>query len=474
MNDNDIAIKVSNLSKCYQIYSQPHDRLKQSVYPRLQRLVGKPSQQYFREFWALKDVSFEIGKGETVGIIGRNGSGKSTLLQMICGTLGPTAGEVETRGRVAALLELGAGFNPEFTGRENVYMNATVLGLSQAEIDDRFAAIAAFADIGDFIEQPVKHYSSGMYARLAFAVAISVKPNILIVDEALSVGDEAFQRKCFARMEQIKADGATILLVSHSGALITQLCDRAILLNRGRSLYTGKPKQAVAWYQKLAAAPEVATRKIIQKMMREQVCNSSSGLDTKDDDNVSLSSGSALNICSHTGNISANGDVESEFQLVAKWDEHLKSQSAVIFEKNGAEISDVRIETLAGIKVNCLVSRERYQLRYRVKFDRDAKTIKCHFGIRTVTGVTVGGAMAPHRMENLPIVDANSELDVSFEFDCYLIPGIYFFNCGVTADGEVLHRNMDVVMFRVEESDSNYSVGFVDFCIKADCLRIEK
>ena len=196
----DIAISVQNLSKCFQIYDNPRDRLKQFVLPRMQR----EPKQYFREFWALKDVSFEIKKGETVGIVGRNGSGKSTLLQLICGTLNPTGGSVQTNGRIAALLELGSGFNPEFTGRENVYMNAAVLGLSKSEVDARFDDIAAFAEIGQFIEQPVKTYSSGMTVRLAFSIAINVDPEILIVDEALSVGDELFQRKCFSRIEAIR------------------------------------------------------------------------------------------------------------------------------------------------------------------------------------------------------------------------------------------------------------------------------
>ncbi len=201
MSSDDIAIRVTNLSKSYQIYETPRDRLKQFVLPRLQRIAGQAPRQYYREFRALNNVSFDVRKGETVGIIGRNGSGKSTLLQIICGTLTPTGGTVETRGRIAALLELGSGFNPDFTGRENVYLNASVLGLPQEEIETRFDDIAAFADIGDFIDQPVKTYSSGMIVRLAFAVAINVDPDILVIDEALSVGDELFQRKCFSRIE---------------------------------------------------------------------------------------------------------------------------------------------------------------------------------------------------------------------------------------------------------------------------------
>lgn len=230
---SEIAIKVENLSKCYQIYDQPRERLKQFVLPRLQRLASFSPKQYYREFWALKDVSFEVKRGETVGIIGRNGSGKSTLLQMICGTLNPTGGDITTHGRIAALLELGSGFNPEFTGRENVYLNASVLGLTKDEIDARFDEFATFADIGEFIEQPVKTYSSGMFARLAFSVAINVKPDILIVDEALSVGDTRFVAKCMRRIKDLQLGGASILFVSHDVGSVRALCERAIWLDNG-------------------------------------------------------------------------------------------------------------------------------------------------------------------------------------------------------------------------------------------------
>ncbi len=234
MSSDDVAIRVSNLSKRYEIYANPGDRLKQFVLPRLQRSVGLPPKQYFREFWALKDVSFEVNKGETVGIIGRNGSGKSTLLQMTCGTLSPTEGSIQTNGRIAALLELGSGFNPEFTGRENVFLNGAVLGLQQHEIQERFAAIASFADIGDFIEQPVKTYSSGMFVRLAFALAIHVDAAILVVDEALSVGDIAFQNKCTEALKRMMARGATVLFVTHDLHTLQLLCNRVVWLDRGR------------------------------------------------------------------------------------------------------------------------------------------------------------------------------------------------------------------------------------------------
>ena len=253
---DDIAIKVEGLSKCYHIYDTPRDRLKQFVMPRLQRLIGKQPQQYFREFWALKDVSFEVKKGETFGIIGRNGSGKSTLLQMICDTLSPTGGSVETRGRIAALLELGSGFNPEFSGRENVYMSCALLGLNKEEIDNRFDDIAAFADIGDFIEQPIKTYSSGMFVRLAFAVNVISSPDIMVVDEALAVGDMNFQAKCMTALTRFQQRGGTVLFVSHDVGAVKSLCRQAVYLEHGQVVHTGP-------------APEVAERYV--RAMREEM-----------------------------------------------------------------------------------------------------------------------------------------------------------------------------------------------------------
>ncbi len=239
MSSNDIAIRVNGLQKCYQIYNAPRDRLKQFVMPPLLRMLGKPPRQYFREFWALKDVSFEVKKGETVGIIGRNGSGKSTLLQMICGTVSPTAGTVSTHGRVAALLELGAGFNTEFTGRENVLLTAAILGFPQDSMQARMADVVAFSELGDFLDQPVKTYSSGMHARLAFSIAIHVDPEILIVDEALSVGDARFVAKCMRRIKEIQDHGATILFVSHDVGSVRTLCQRAIWLDSGKLVEDG-------------------------------------------------------------------------------------------------------------------------------------------------------------------------------------------------------------------------------------------
>lgn len=228
---SDFSIKVENLSKCYHIYDKPRDRLMQ--------MLARGEKQFFREFWALRDVSFSVGRGETVGIIGRNGSGKSTLLQMICGTVSPTSGVVHTRGRVAALLELGAGFNTEFTGRENVFLNAAILGVPKEEMEARMEEVLAFSELDDFLDQPVKTYSSGMYSRLAFSIAIHVDPEILIVDEALAVGDARFVAKCMRRIKDIQNQGATILFVSHDVGSVRTLCGRALWLDKGRLVEQG-------------------------------------------------------------------------------------------------------------------------------------------------------------------------------------------------------------------------------------------
>jgi lipopolysaccharide transport system ATP-binding protein len=238
--DGPIAISVRQVYKSFKRYDRPIDRLKEILLPGKSRA---------KEFFALQDVSFEVRKGETVGIVGRNGSGKSTVLQLIARTLQATSGQVESHGRISALLELGSGFNPEFSGRDNVFFNGQILGLSEAELDRRFDEIEAFAEIGEFIDQPVKTYSSGMLVRLAFSVAVMVEPDILIIDEALAVGDIYFQQKCFEKIRKLKDHGTTILFVSHDAGAVYQLCDRAILLNQGKLLLDGPPRAVLDLYE---------------------------------------------------------------------------------------------------------------------------------------------------------------------------------------------------------------------------------
>lgn len=252
-SNSSVVISVDNVSKCYNIYDKPRDRLLQMF------CSGK--KKLYREFWSNRDISFKVRKGETLGIIGKNGSGKSTLLQIICGTLTPTSGRANSFGRIAALLELGSGFNPEFNGRDNIYMNGTILGLSKAEIDSKYDDIIKFADIGDFINQPVKTYSSGMMVRLAFAVQVQIEPDILIVDEALAVGDAGFQLKCMLRMKDLQDKGTTILFVSHDMGSITRLCDRAILLDKGElKADSENVLSVVKQYEKITRYMEPAKR----------------------------------------------------------------------------------------------------------------------------------------------------------------------------------------------------------------------
>jgi len=451
---SEVAIKVEGLSKCYQIYAQPRDRLKQFVLPRLQRRLRQASRQYYREFWALKNVGFEVRRGETVGIIGRNGSGKSTLLQMICGTLNPTGGTIKTNGRIAALLELGAGFNPEFTGRENVYLNGAVLGLSTEEINKRYDEIVAFAEIGAFIDQPIKTYSSGMVVRLAFAVAINADPQILVVDEALSVGDELFQRKCFSRIEAIRAAGATILFVSHSGGTVVELCDRAILLDAGELLAVGTPKKMVARYQKLLYAPD-DRRAHIRAEIREE----------NDDHPHELENGN-----SDVPLFAEQPSVEPE--LPDSYDPALKPISTIAYEAHGAIIDGPAIHLLDGDRVNNLTRGKSYLYRYQVTFSRSASNVRFGMMIKTTTGIELGGAAsASSNRTSIPYVAAGSIYSIEFEFSCQLNPGLYFLNAGVVGDlngnETYLHRLIDAAMFRVMSETDNVGTGMIDFSCRS-------
>lgn len=458
MSYEKIAIRVSDVSKHYAMFERPEDRLKQMVQPRLARLLRQERRQYYRNFAALNGVSFEIRRGETVGIIGRNGCGKSTLLQIVCGTLQPTSGSVEVNGRVAALLELGAGFNPEFTGRENVYMNAAILGLTRTETDSRFDAIARFADIGIFIDQPVKTYSSGMYVRLAFAVAINVEPDILVVDEALSVGDEAFQRKCFARIEDIKSRGATILFVSHGAQTIVQLCDRAILMDRGEKLLEGRPKTVVSQYQRFInlSGPEAEPVREEIKAMNGRAHAPALATVNGQENNPNLDS------------VSTPGHSASMAEDECWYDPTLVSHSRVEYESNGALIRDVRITTVDGGQVNVLRSGNSYIYNYTVDFAENVENVGFGMLIKTVDGFGLGGAATDfaHRLR-LPLARAGSTYQVRFKLSFRLVPGTYFMNAGVTGtmggNHAFSHRLLDVIAFRIMPVEHPITTGYVDF-----------
>jgi len=258
MSSELLTIAVESLGKKYDIYTQPADRLKQMILPRVGRVIGKGQRAYFNEFWALRGITFDVRRGETVGIIGRNGSGKSTLLQMVCSTLHPTEGTVHVHGRIAALLELGAGFNTEFTGKENVYLSGLLYGIPEGELRKRYQSIVDFADIGEFINQPVKTYSSGMYVRLAFAIAAHVDADTLVIDEALSVGDVRFTQKCMRYLRDFQKRG-TLLFVSHDTGAVTSLCSRAIWLDAGRMVMDGSAREVVEHYLAVQHAADRAS-----------------------------------------------------------------------------------------------------------------------------------------------------------------------------------------------------------------------
>jgi lipopolysaccharide transport system ATP-binding protein len=281
-SDRATAIELRSVSKAYHIYDHPRERLKQFLLPRVDRLVRRPVRRFYREFWALRNLSLRIQRGETLGLIGRNGSGKSTLLQIVCGILAPTSGTVRKRGRIAPLLELGSGFNPEFTGRANVRLNASILGLSEAEIDARLDAIVEFADIGDFLDQPVKTYSSGMYVRLAFSVIVNVDPDILIVDEALAVGDARFQAKCMKRIDTLRQRGTTILFVSHDITAVRRICDRAAWIDGGHLRSLGAVFQVTGDYTEALFAEDAGVPVIPAAATAGEVENRSHSIPPED------------------------------------------------------------------------------------------------------------------------------------------------------------------------------------------------
>ena len=445
---SEIAIRVRGLSKHHQLYAQPVDRLKQRF--------ARNGQRHFKEVAALNDVSFDVYRGETVGIVGRNGSGKSTLLQILSGTLRPTAGQAEIHGRVSALLELGAGFSGDFTGRENVYMNAAIIGLTREEIDARIERIIAFADIGDFIDQPVRAYSSGMYIRLAFALAISVDPDILIVDEALAVGDEAFQAKCFARITEFQKQGGTLLFVSHDARAVVQFCRRALLLDQGKLILTGAPKTVITQYQRLLYAPLEQREIILQDVAEIQAAQAESG-------SIQEEAPAASSPVPEEGvPTTDNGDPFYDPNLVAK--------SRTEYAPNGARILNPRIETLDGANANVLRRGQEYVFRYEVAFERDAYQVLWMMIFRTLAGYGLGGLGSHRPSQHVPEVPAGTVAEVSFRFTCRLFAGTYLINCGVTGSefGErrYLHRIIDAVMFRVEAEADMPPTGIVDFGLK--------
>ena len=381
-------VLVHNVSKLYRLYRRPADRIRE--------LIPFPRRARHQEFWALRDINFQVERGETLGIVGPNGCGKSTLLQIICGILQPATGRVLTRGRIAALLELGAGFNPEFTGRENVFLNGEIMGISRGAIERALPSIAAFADIGDFLNRPVKEYSSGMYVRLAFATAIHVEPEILVVDEALAVGDAVFANRCVRKFQELRERKITVLFVSHDLSLVKQLSDRALLLVDGRMQALGEPNDVINQYVGLVLEKERADRGPSEQ--------------------ARLSAGFR------------HGD-------------------------RASEIVAVQLLDASGAPVKVVTSGETVRVRMRSVFHRAKSDLMVGILIRNRIGIDVYGTNTRVEQIELGRFDAGDELDLEFQFECWLAPQAYTLTVAIqNADGSSHDWLDDVLAFDVVDA----------------------
>lgn len=425
--DNNIAIKVDHVSKMYKLYDKPSDRLKESL--------GLTRKKKYHEHWALNDVCFEVKKGETVGIIGTNGSGKSTILKIITGVLNPTAGEVVIDGRISALLELGAGFNMEYTGIENVYLNGMMIGFSREEIDQRLDDILKFADIGDFVNQPCKTYSSGMFVRLAFAVAINIDPEILIVDEALSVGDVFFQAKCYKKFEEFKEQGKTIIFVSHDLSSISKYCDRVVLLNKGDKMSEGAPKEMINLYKRVLLNQTVSGQdgKVLQENEEQ-------------------------------------GSTETKL-----WKSHYKINPGVDEYGTGeAEIIDFAIIDEHGSYTNCIEKGTSFSIKSKVLFNQEIQNPIFTLTFKNIQGTAVTGTNTMYEKVDVGTVHPGEVYVATFEQNMDMQGGEYLLSISCTgyADGnfKAYHRLYDVCGITVV-SDKN-TVGFYDMNSQVSVERI--
>lgn len=412
---SDFAIKVENLSKSYKLYDSPVDRLKESLHPF--------RKKYHKDFYALKDVSFEVNKGETVGIIGKNGSGKSTLLKLITGVLTPTVGNVAVNGRISALLELGGGFNPELTGIENVYFNSTLMGYAKEEIDAKLDDILSFADIGDFVHQPVKTYSSGMFVRLVFAVAINVDPEILIVDEALAVGDIAFQSKCYRKFNAFRESGKTILFVTHGTDSVIRYCNMAIVLNNGIKVAEEHPKKAIDIYKKL--------------------------------------------MVNCYGDLESEKTAENEVERceIAVFKENFnENPNKLTYGNMKAEIIDFGIFDKYNLPTQHLLNNQHFSIKMRVKFNERIDSPIFAYTIKDLKGTEISGTNSSYKHVDTGVCEKGNTVCVEFFQTLNLQSGPYALSLGCTSfvrdEIVVYHRLYDILLFEVISDTS--MVGYYD------------
>ena len=407
MEEKDMAIEARQITKIYKLYNKPSDRMREAL--------GLSRKKLYKEHYALRGVDLAIRQGEAVGIIGTNGSGKSTILKIITGVLNPTRGEVTVRGRISALLELGSGFNMEYNGIENIYLNGTMMGFSEKEIDEKLQAILEFADIGDYVYQPCKTYSSGMFVRLAFAVAINIEPEILIVDEALSVGDVFFQAKCYHKFEEFKQMGKTILFVSHDLSSIAKYCDRVILLNKGIKLGEGGPKEMIDAYKQVLVG---------QYPLPEE--------EMQTDENTLP---------------------ESEI-----------NEKALEYGTRAGEITEYYLTDQKGTRTGAIIKGEKFTLHMKVRFNSDLPAPIFAFTIKDKRGTEITGTNSMVEKAFLSPVKAGEEKTITFTQHLDLQGGEYLLSLGVTGyEGDVFqvyHRLYDVLNLTVV-SEKN-TVGYYD------------
>ena len=464
MEEAEKIISVDQVSKVYRLYDKPIDRLLESISLR--------KKSYHKDFYALRDISFSVGRGEAVGIIGTNGSGKSTMLKIITGVLSATTGKVESRGSICALLELGAGFNQDYTGIENIYMNGTMMGFSKAEMDEKLPAILEFADIGDFVYQPVKSYSSGMFVRLAFALYISIDPEVLIVDEALSVGDVFFQAKCYHRMDELKRKGTTILMVTHDLGSVMKYCDRVVLFHKGEKVGEGLPGQMVDKYKKILAGKDPHAEQFMEEQnflgnVDEEAADTAGSTET----NENAGSDSGRNSGRNTGEAGEHAEPtspkagQSSQKPTGFMKDHLTlNPSSQQYGNGKAEILDFGVLDKDGRPSNVLLKGEEFSIKERIVFHDDITAPIFTFTIKDKRGMDLSGTNTLFEGKEIPAVKKGDEYYCTFTQRMNLQGGEYLLSISCTGfeEGEhtVYDRKYDITSITVLSNKN--TVGIYD------------
>lgn len=429
--NNDVAIKMVDVSKYYKLYTSRRDRIKELLTPG--------SKLYHEKFYALNGINLEVKKNETIGIMGMNGSGKSTLLKIISGILRPNNGTVTVNGKISALIELGSAFNPEFTGIENIYFYGMLLGIKKDEMKSKIDDILSFADIGVFINQPIKTYSSGMKSRLGFSVAVNVNPDILILDEVLAVGDELFKRKCYAKMEELFSDNKTILLVSHSASSIKTMCNRAIILDNGNLIMDDNAKYVTTHYRNY----------ILAKRHDKKY-----SLDEDDDTDTRKNYEQKL--------VKINSDNEHSGD---SYDPELISESTLVLKNYDVAFNNHKLETLDGNLVNILITGHKYKFRYKVSFNFNISDVSMGVNIKSIKGINISGVSQKKMNNMLKEVKKGDFYEIEWYFECLLLEGIYFIDTYasgiINGERKNIYRINDFFVFKVIGNEKNRFAGLV-------------